>query len=192
VSQVRPNSSGFTLVELVVVVAIIALLAGILIPVVTSQIDDAKRTRALADMDTIAKAFSTFRTHTSRWPSATNQVPSVQNMTTGNDDLLQFRCLYSNNQNLQGWKGPYLNAGVMVGNNMQVATAATNNAPGEGMVDPWGQPYRVYRFAQASGNGGTIAILCRGPDGQFTSSANDVNAGVPAGDDMLKVISRRL
>lgn len=183
---------GFTLVELVIVIAIIALLSGIVIPVVASQVDDAKRTRALEDMDTIARAFSSFRTHTSRWPSSGSQVPAVQDTTSGNDEFLGFRCLYANGQNLLGWKGPYLNDGVMVGNDMQAAIAATHDAPGGGLVDPWGQPYRVYRFAQTAGNGGMIALLCRGADGQFNSSANDVSAGAPAGDDILKIISRRL
>ena len=190
-NRMSKPASGFTLVELVVVVAIIALLAGILIPVVTSQIDDAKKSRAAGDMDVVAKAFSTFRTHTSMWPAFGNCV-AVTAMTTASAELTDFKCLYANSQNLNGWKGPYLNQGTMVANVMQVATAPTNTAAGAGLLDPWGQPYRVYTFAPSGGNGGAIMVVCRGPDGTFNSAATDVNAGTPAGDDLMVVISRRL
>jgi general secretion pathway protein G len=190
-NRVSRSATGFTLVELVVVVAIVALLAGVLIPVVTSQIDDAKKSRAAGDMDVVAKAFSTFRTHTSMWPASGNCV-AVTSMTTGNAELTEFRCLYANGQELAGWKGPYLNQGTLVNGVMQVATAPSVASGGAGLLDPWGQPYRVYTFAPSGANGGSIMIVCRGPDGTFNSSASDINAGTPAGDDSMVVVSRRL
>jgi general secretion pathway protein G len=184
-------ASGFTLVELVVVVAIIALLAGILIPVVTSQIDDAKRSRAMGDMDVIAKAFSTFRTHTGMWPNdPTVVVPSA--MTTSTPDFVGFPSLYANPQALTGWKGPYLNVGYMNGTTMNASLAPTSTAAGAGMVDPWGQPYRIYITAQTNGAGGVICVASRGPDGTFNSTADQIRNGAPAGDDLCVVISRRL
>jgi general secretion pathway protein G len=40
--SILKKESGFTLVEIIVVAAIIAVLAGILIPMIFSQIDEAK------------------------------------------------------------------------------------------------------------------------------------------------------
>jgi general secretion pathway protein G len=182
---------GFSLVELIVVVAVIVLLSGILLPVVSSQIDDAKNERALADLDLIAKAFSTFRAHTSMWPGSHVPVDSAS-VATGSDELTDFRCLYANATNVAGWKGPYLNQGVDAGDYTRVARTATSRSAGEGLLDPWGQPYRIYRFAAAEGDSGAIVVLSRGPDAMLNSSPEDVNAGVPSGDDVLKVISRRL
>ena len=51
----KPNK-GFTLIELAVVLAIIAVLAAILTPLVTSYIDQARTTRAAADVRATAQA----------------------------------------------------------------------------------------------------------------------------------------
>jgi len=191
-SSKSPCASGFTIVEIVVVVAFIALLAGVLSPVVSSQIEDAKQGRAMGDMEVLAKAFTTFRTHTSVWPYPSLTPVTTADITSGCDDLTDFRCLYANGNALSGWSGPYLNLGVEVGDSTRVAKAPSRKSSGDGFLDPWGQPYRVYRIAPSGVNTGMIALLCRGPDGAVNTSANDVSAGVASGDDLIRIVSRRL
>ncbi|MBL0226243.1 MAG: prepilin-type N-terminal cleavage/methylation domain-containing protein [Geobacteraceae bacterium] len=62
------GNRGFTLIEVIVVAAIIAILAGILVPMIFNQIDEAKKTRALADCKTISNAVMLFRKDTGKWP----------------------------------------------------------------------------------------------------------------------------
>ena len=62
------KSKGFTLIELAVVLAIIAILAAILTPMVTGYLDQARVARAQADARTIADAVKLYQRDTGRWP----------------------------------------------------------------------------------------------------------------------------
>ncbi len=62
------NSEGFTLLELLIVVAIIATIAAIAIPTYSSYIDKAKRTMAISTLDTIRKDLENFHIDYQRYP----------------------------------------------------------------------------------------------------------------------------
>lgn len=53
----KTNKKGFTLVELVIVIAVIAILAAVLIPVFTNIIGNAKDAAALADARTVYEQY---------------------------------------------------------------------------------------------------------------------------------------
>ena len=68
----KNNHKGFTLIELAVVLAIIAVLAAVLRPLVTSYIDEARNTRAASDMRAIAQAYRLHFRDTSKYPVFTD------------------------------------------------------------------------------------------------------------------------
>jgi general secretion pathway protein G len=63
------REKGFTLVEVIVIVAVIAILAGIVVPMIFKQIDESKLTRAEADCKSISSAILAFRKDTGVWPN---------------------------------------------------------------------------------------------------------------------------
>src|SRR5947207_9566641 len=72
------HSRGFTMIEMVVVLAVIAILAATLTPIVTSYLDRARMSSATKDVKNIAAAVVQFNTDTKVWPiySSTGGFPS--------------------------------------------------------------------------------------------------------------------
>jgi len=62
------TKSGFTLVEILVAVAILAILSATLSPLVIKYINDGRRARALSDSQTIGQAILAFQVDTGVWP----------------------------------------------------------------------------------------------------------------------------
>ena len=67
--KLRTEYRGFTLVELLTVIGIIAVLAGILIPTVNVAIRKAKVAKARADVEAIALAAKLYHDEYGRWPA---------------------------------------------------------------------------------------------------------------------------
>jgi prepilin-type N-terminal cleavage/methylation domain-containing protein len=83
------ESRGFTMIEMVVVLAVIAILAAILTPIVTSYVDRARTDTAMSDVKKIAAAIIQFNTDTKLWP--------IYNSTTGvptniNTNYYDYEC----------------------------------------------------------------------------------------------------
>ncbi len=65
-------SKGFTLVEVVVTLAVVAILSAIMIPLISNNIKSARVTKAGADAKSIMDAIVKFRHDLARWPVYNN------------------------------------------------------------------------------------------------------------------------
>ncbi|MEG1548000.1 MAG: type II secretion system protein [Clostridia bacterium] len=81
------KNKGFTLVELIVVIAILVILAAILIPVVSGYIDDANNAAGLANARTVYAAAAA-ASAASRMPGKTPLTGELTNATTEMKDYL--------------------------------------------------------------------------------------------------------
>ena len=88
----NPKTGGFTLIELMVVVIIIAALAGMVLPRVIPMSDEAKRNIAKGDIASISVGLKMYRLHNDKYPSTTE----------GLNALMQAP------SSARNWHGPYL------------------------------------------------------------------------------------
>jgi prepilin-type N-terminal cleavage/methylation domain-containing protein len=59
---------GFTLIEMIVVIAVIAVLASIITPIIAKYLEDSKLSRAVSDVKMISAAIGDFYKDNARWP----------------------------------------------------------------------------------------------------------------------------
>ena len=91
-SKKLQNDQGFTLIELIVVVAIIGLLAGLVVPQFIKQEEKATAKAAKAQIELLGTALDTFRLDVGRYPSSQEGLQALTQKPGG----------------LDRWEGPYL------------------------------------------------------------------------------------
>ena len=79
----RP-SRGFTLIELLVVLVIIGVLGALIVPNLFSSVDDARRTAARTDINTLMQSLQRYKLDNQRFPTAEQGLAAlVTKPTTG-------------------------------------------------------------------------------------------------------------
>ncbi|MDY0049687.1 MAG: type II secretion system major pseudopilin GspG [Halothiobacillaceae bacterium] len=91
----RTVARGFTLVELLVVLAILGLLAGLVGPAVLNQLGGAKSKTALVQIKDIEQALELYKLDVGRFPSTQEGLDALVRKPAG----------------ANGWNGPYLKKG---------------------------------------------------------------------------------
>lgn len=170
------NNRGFTLVELVIVLLIIAIIAGIVVGRFGAGTRSAENAKAQAEMDNIRAAVIAMRMDTGFWPAGTAwDVDGTDFLinSAGLGYVIKDDGSQGSNANLVSAQGkaktPYL----------EVPPAVTY------LQDPWEKGYYVYYY---SGNK-TLWVLSRGPD--KVANAWDWTDGKPdTGDDLMTLIHR--
>ena len=178
------RQAGITLTEIVATTGVLAVLAGVVAPMIGAEVEGARVARAIMDMQTVANAFQSYRAHTGVWPSDDGRAVTAPSY----DSLKSFACLYANVHALSGWNGPYLNTGYLSAPG--AAWVVAGSAPGQGLHDPWGAPFKIFWFpaGSAMGSEGGIGLVSGGPNSVVETTTTDVAAGVPSGDDAVLVV----
>jgi len=92
----KPNCRGFTLLELLVVIVIIGLLAGIVAPKYFNQLGKSNTKVARAQIDSLEKALDQYRLDVGHYPTTEQGLDA----------------LFTKPQDLEAWNGPYLKKAV--------------------------------------------------------------------------------
>lgn len=91
-SKTMKHEAGFTLIELIVVVMIIGLLAGLVVPQFMKQSERAEAKTAKAQIELFGTALDTFRLDVGRYPTSQEGLAALMQKPGGADR----------------WDGPYL------------------------------------------------------------------------------------
>jgi general secretion pathway protein G len=172
------GSKGFTLIEVIVVAGIIAILAGILVPMILNQIDEARLSKAAGDVRSIYAAIVVFKKDTAQWPVMdANCDPNVTLLTgDGNQPtnlaVMGFDAGVTSSYNdhlvtdtngcYNNWKGTYI-AGVT--------------------ADPWGNTY-ITNADGFSVAGREVWIMSAGPNGLIDTPVPNLFGAALVGDDI--------
>lgn len=143
----KASRNAFTLIELLIVIAILGILMALLFPAVGVAIDNARRASAKNDVVQIATAVTGYETEYGRLPG-TNA--SGAQMTA---DVLSA---------LMGSNANGLNPRQIVFLEVPTARKGKGGQSNNTYVDPWGQPYQICydddydnRITTAGTNGST-------------------------------------
>ncbi len=90
------NNKGFTLLELVVVIAVVAILAVAVAPNFMGQIENSRVSKAIADFNTIRSASYMHYADTAHWPTTTGAAITLLTEDGFDGDVPA------------GWSGPYV------------------------------------------------------------------------------------
>jgi len=94
--RAKPRSRGFTLLELLVVIVIIGLLAGLVAPRFFDQVSKSNTKIARAQIDSLEKALDQYRLDVGAYPTTEYGLAALNTKP----------------QNLEKWAGPYLKKAV--------------------------------------------------------------------------------
>lgn len=199
---------AFTLVEVVVVLGVILLLAAIAVPLVSSYLEDGRRSRASAETKLYAASLLNMYKDTGIYPVRDSKGnTALRVLCTGSARPKSNPFL--NKTNWSTWLtnaayGDTMDNHLVAnkpGGSTKGAYPTTGNAqwrgpylPGGTQVDPWGRPYvcMVYSFHSADKkNYKRVIMLSAGPDGRVDTSPNCTDTTDIAGDDIGIILHQR-
>lgn len=150
------NHSAFTLVELLVVIGILAILAGMLMPAIRTAMEKGERTQAKADATMLVTAWEHYHNKYGRWMFVDSESNIVMNAVV-----------------MSAMQGYYTNKDSRNPDNIQFLEINPKSIQPDGaFADPWTNTYRVIfdwnQDGKVSPPGTTIyesvAVWSLGPD----------------------------
>jgi prepilin-type N-terminal cleavage/methylation domain-containing protein len=215
----KKTESGFTLIEIVIAVAIIGIFAAVISPMVFRHLEEAKITKAQSETETIGTAILSYYKDVGKWPytnvngpagNGISRVISSTTVATGSGTSPQPGAANWGTYGTAKQLGDYL-----VYNNPDDDTAATGvdqngqdwPTSGQGawrgpyldnyqFEDPWGNAYVVNsRYLPGGIYTGTIRhkvfVLSAGPNGRWETGYSDAATEEISGDDVGYVLTLR-
>lgn len=124
---------AFTLIEILVALAVVALLVALLLPVLGERLRSADATQTVIQLEAIGSAARQFRLDVGQWPHDLAQLADPPG--SGGASRLDVHGQPLGPGEAAAWAGPYLNAGRLPPD-MEIPGVGTVRSPF--LVAPWG------------------------------------------------------
>jgi len=127
------TDDGFTLIEILVVITVIAILAGLVSPLVFRNVGDAKSTAAKAQIESFALALDSYRMDNDYYPSTAQGLAALQSPPAGEPAPRRWRGPYLRKEvPLDPWGKPYryLSPGVATPSGYDLFSFGRDATPG--------------------------------------------------------------
>ncbi len=186
---------GFTLIEMVVVLAVVAILAAILVPTIEKNIQDAKIARAKNEVQVVGAAMASFYKDLGIWPMYSDATTSPP---TAVDFLITANGTAGSDPNgYHWWSGAdngydtFENQLISNAPGYTACTAPTQemcwNGPyiNEVKPDPWGHQYSS-NVKDATGSN-AMWVWSAGPDGVADTNSTQARSSAALSNDDIGV-----
>jgi len=87
----RERQRGFTLIELMVVIVILGILAGLIVPRIMGRPDEARQAKARIQMESIETALKLYRLDNGNYPTTEQGLQALVEMPTGGPPARNWR-----------------------------------------------------------------------------------------------------
>jgi general secretion pathway protein G len=125
----RQNQRGFTLIELMVVLAIIGVLAALVVPNVLNRADDARGTAAKTDVGNLMQALKLYRLDNQRYPAPEQGLQALVVQPTTGPAPLNWKPYIDKLPN-DPWGRPYQYMNPGVKGEIDVLSLGADGQPG--------------------------------------------------------------
>lgn len=193
-------TKGFTLIEMVITLGVIAVFAAILVPLIGTYLEQARIARAQSDVRTIGDAILKFERDVGRFPmfgsgsgylpdSNANVVrlegPGSSPTTTGSSDWTASSGFTDTDC---GAGCTFHTMGVLISNDIGYPTTSSLGKPFkwkgpymEVTADPWGRKYLVNIINSKTSSTGSVVVVSAGPDGVLQTFFNPLRTTTTLG-----------
>ncbi len=108
-SSASPRRAGFTLIEILVVITVIAILAGMVTPMVFRNVGDAKVSTVRAQIEIFATALDAYRLDNDYYPTSEQGLEALRHAPEASPVPVNWRGPYlRKDPPLDPWKRPYI------------------------------------------------------------------------------------
>ena len=113
-SMKNPRHAGFTLIEIMVVVAIIAILGAAVVPKIMNRPDQARVVRAKTDIGSIAAALEMYKLDNFAYPSTDQGLMALVEKPTGDPEPANWSSSYLKSLQKDPWGREYIYVSIVI------------------------------------------------------------------------------